>query len=59
MTSKPYTMQREEVHPGNGQPFPGIWVLRSSTDKSVVDYDQYQNDLLERHGRDNIEIPAR
>lgn len=56
MSDKLYTMQREDVHPVNGEPFPGIWVIRSKTDNSVVDYDQYQNDLYERYGRDNIEI---
>jgi hypothetical protein len=44
-----HTMQREQGETPNGNPIGGYWVLRSPSG-SWIDYDQYRNDLAERHG---------
>ncbi len=43
-----YRMAREYGKTPNGNDLHGRWVLRDSTDK-FIDFDQYRNDLVERH----------
>jgi hypothetical protein len=49
-TASGFTMAREQnTLTPNGNPVSGRWVLRSP-DGSYIDCDQYQHDLIERHG---------
>ncbi|GAA0432553.1 putative molybdenum carrier protein [Massilia aurea] len=43
------SMKREFCETPQGNPMAGRWVVRDSTG-TLVDFDQYANDLAERHG---------
>lgn len=44
-----YVVRREHGKTPNGNELGGRWVLREITGR-FIDYDQYRNDLAERHG---------